>query len=146
MTGALLEEEWERLGLTVLSSDADRTLVLFASSEDMRDFRARLDAYQGGPPPGQKHAPYVNFVSGIESIGSVEPRDRIGPRLRKKVSLMSRILSRRHPIWWTSSFGIWANVASASASLRMSSATSRHEVAMSLIAMSAPRSACFARA
>ena len=84
MTGALLEEEWERLGLTVLSSDADRTLVLFASSEDMRDFRARLDAYQGGPPPGQKHAPYINFVSGIESIGSVEPRDRIGPRLREE--------------------------------------------------------------
>lgn len=84
MTGPLLEEDWERLGLTVLSSDADRTLVLFASNEDMVDFRARLDAYQGGPPPGQKHAPYVNFVSGIESIGSVEPRDRIGPRLREE--------------------------------------------------------------
>jgi hypothetical protein len=84
MTGALLEEEWERLGLTVVSSDADRTLVLFASSEDMRDFRARLDAYRGGPPPGQKHAPYINFVSGIESIGLVEPRDRIGPRLREE--------------------------------------------------------------
>jgi subtilisin family serine protease len=84
MTGALLEEDWERLGLTVLSSDADRTLVLFASNEEMQQFRARLDAYQGGPPPGQKHAPYVNFVAGIESIGSVEPRDRIGPRLREE--------------------------------------------------------------
>jgi hypothetical protein len=40
MTGALLEEQWEQLGLTVLSSDVDRTLVLFASTEDMRDFRA----------------------------------------------------------------------------------------------------------
>src|ERR1051326_3470719 len=57
MTGALLEEEWERLGLTVLSSDADRTLVLFASNEEMQELRARLDAYQGGPPPGQRHAP-----------------------------------------------------------------------------------------
>lgn len=83
MTGALLEEDWEQLGLTVLSSDADRTLVLFASSEDMQDFRSRLDAYQRGAPPGQKHAPYNNFVAGIESIGSVEPRDRIGPRLRE---------------------------------------------------------------
>src|SRR5271155_4604336 len=35
MTGALLEEDWERLGLTVLSSDADRTLVLFRSNEEM---------------------------------------------------------------------------------------------------------------
>ncbi|MBW8857606.1 MAG: hypothetical protein JF604_25510, partial [Bradyrhizobium sp.] len=81
MTGTLLEEEWERLGLTVLSSDVDRTLVLLTSSEGMQDFRARLDAYQSGPPLGQKHAPYINFISGIESIGSVEPRDRIGPRL-----------------------------------------------------------------
>lgn len=83
MTGALLEEDWERLGLTVLSSDADRALVLFASNEDMQEFRARLDAYQGGAPPGQKHPPYINFVAGIESIGSVEPRDRIGSRLRE---------------------------------------------------------------
>ncbi|UFX49437.1 S8 family peptidase (plasmid) [Bradyrhizobium sp. 41S5] len=84
MTGALLEEDWERLGLTVLSSDADRTLVLFASNEDMQDFRARLDAYQRGAPPGQKHAPYNNFVAGIESIGSVEPRDRIGSRFQEE--------------------------------------------------------------
>jgi hypothetical protein len=83
MTGGLLENEWERLGLTVLSSDADRTLVLFASNEDMREFRARLDSYQQGAPPGQKHAPYNNFVPAIESIGSVEPRDRIGSRLRE---------------------------------------------------------------
>jgi hypothetical protein len=84
MTGALLEGDWEQLGLTVLSSDADRTLVLFASHEDMQDFRARLDAYQRGAPPGQKHAPYINFVAGIESIGSVEPRDRIGSRFREE--------------------------------------------------------------
>lgn len=83
MTGALFEEDWERLGLTVLSNDADRTLVLFASNEEMADFRARLDAYQRGAPPGQKHAPFNNFVGGIETIGSVEPRDRIGPRFRE---------------------------------------------------------------
>lgn len=84
MTGAPLEEEWERLGLTVLSSDADRTLVLFASNDEMQEFRARLDAYRAGAPPGQNHAPYNNFIAGIESIGSVEPRDRIGPRLREE--------------------------------------------------------------
>ncbi|WP_245284829.1 S8 family peptidase [Bradyrhizobium sp. th.b2] len=67
-----------------MSSDADRTLVLFASNEDMQDFRARLDAYQRGAPPGQKHAPYNNFVAGIESIGSVEPRDRIGSRFQEE--------------------------------------------------------------
>lgn len=84
MTGALLEEDWERLGLSVLSSDADRTLVLFASSDDMHDFRARLDAYRRGAPPGQKNPPYNTFIAGIESIGSVEPRDRVGPRFREE--------------------------------------------------------------
>ncbi len=84
VTGAPLEEDWERLGLTVLASDADRTLVLFASSDEMQEFRARLDAYEAGAPPGQKHAPYNNFIAGIESIGSVEPRDRIGSRLREE--------------------------------------------------------------
>lgn len=84
MTGALLEEQWEQLGLTVVSSDADRTLVLFASSDDMRDFRNRLDAYQGGPPPGQKTTPYNAFIGMIEAISTVEPRDRIGVRFREE--------------------------------------------------------------
>lgn len=84
MTGQLMEEDWERLGLTVLSSDADRTLVLFASSDDMHDFRMRLDAYQRGAPPGQKNAPYNNFVGAVERIGAVEPRDRIGVRFREE--------------------------------------------------------------
>ncbi|NTI64159.1 S8 family peptidase [Agrobacterium rhizogenes] len=83
MTGALQEADWEQLGLTVLSSDADRTLVLFASNDEMAEFRARLDAYQRGAPAGQKNAPYNNFIGGIETIGSVEPRDRIGIRFRE---------------------------------------------------------------
>jgi hypothetical protein len=82
MTGPSLEAEWEQLGLTVLSSDDDRTLVLFASGDEMQEFRDRLDAYQGGAPPGQKSTPYNAFIGGIETIGAVEPRDRIGARLR----------------------------------------------------------------
>jgi subtilisin family serine protease len=84
MTGAPLEADWERLGMTVLSSDADRTLVLFATNDEMREFRERLDAYQAGAPAGQKNAPYNNFIAAIELIGSVEPRDRIGFRFREE--------------------------------------------------------------
>jgi len=83
MTGASLEADWQQLGLTLLSSDADRTLILFSSNDEMRDFRARLDAYRGGPPPGQKHAPYNAFISTIETIEAVQPRDRIGVRFRE---------------------------------------------------------------
>ncbi len=83
MTGALLEQDWERLGLTVLSSDADRTLVLFSSTDDMAEFRQRLDAYSRGALDGQRNPAYAAFISTIENIGAVEPRDRIGLRLRE---------------------------------------------------------------
>lgn len=83
MTGALLEEEWNKLGLTLLSSDADKNLVLFANSDEMRDFRKRLDAYGRGTPAGQKNPAYNGFIGGIQDIGTVEPRDRIGIRARE---------------------------------------------------------------
>lgn len=52
MNGMTLEEDWERLGLTVLSTDDDKTLVLFASEDDLRGFRERLAAYSRGIPDG----------------------------------------------------------------------------------------------
>lgn len=83
MSGALLEEDWNQLGLTVLSSDEDRTLVLFSSTDDLAQFRERLAAYARGTPPGRQHPPYNAFIGGIESIGTVEPKDRIGIRARE---------------------------------------------------------------
>jgi hypothetical protein len=83
MSGPLMEPDWEQLGLTILSSDPDRTLVLFSSTEDMAGFRARLAAYRAGPPEGQKHPKYNGFIAGIETIGVVEPKDRIGIRFRE---------------------------------------------------------------
>jgi hypothetical protein len=82
MSGALLEEDWERAGLTVLSTDEDRTLVLFASDAELRDFRQRVEAYQGGPAKGA-NPPYAGFLANIENVGVVEPRDRIGKGLRE---------------------------------------------------------------
>jgi len=84
MAKTLLEDQWEALGLTVLSSDADRTLVLFSSSDDMRELRERFAAWAGDIPAGQHGARYGSFVPFIESIGTVSPRDRIGPRLREE--------------------------------------------------------------
>lgn len=79
-----MEADWEALGLTLLASDPDRTLVLFASSDEMAAFRARLAAFAGGPPPDQKATPYAAFIGGIEEVGSVEPKDRIGLRAREE--------------------------------------------------------------
>lgn len=82
MQGQRFDEEWEALGLTVLSTDADKSLVLFASNEELREFRDRIAAYRGGPQEGRKAAPYNGFLSSIGTIGTVEPSDRIGARLK----------------------------------------------------------------
>ena len=84
MAGASLETDWEALGMTVVSNDADRTLVLFSSTDDMQDFRSRLNAYQTGPRNDRGNPPYKGFIANIESIGAVEPGDRIGIRFRER--------------------------------------------------------------
>ena len=83
MSGPPMENDWEQIGLTVVSSDADKTIVLFSSNDELNEFRQRLDAYQAGPPPGQKHSPYIGFVSSIEKIDEVSPEDRIGFRFKE---------------------------------------------------------------
>lgn len=84
MNGMTLEEEWERLGLTVLASDEDKTLILFSSTDEMQGFRDRLSAYARGVPPGQVAPSYAGFIDRVEEIVSVEPRDRLGIRLREE--------------------------------------------------------------
>lgn len=84
MSGPLLEPEWEKVGLTVLSTDPDRTLVLFSTTDDLTEFRERLEAFSLGAPEGQKGPSFAAFIGGIETIGDVEPRDRIGPRLKEE--------------------------------------------------------------
>lgn len=71
MSGALLEEEWNRVGLTVLSSDDDRTLVLFASSDELEEFRTKLAAYGRGIQPGRQNPAYAAFIANIENIAEV---------------------------------------------------------------------------
>lgn len=84
MSGPLLELEWEKVGLTVLSTDPDRTLVLFSTTDDLSQFREKLEAFSLGAPAGQKGPSFAAFIGGIESVGDVEPRDRIGARLKEE--------------------------------------------------------------
>jgi hypothetical protein len=82
MEGTTAEDAWEAAGLTVLSVDADKTLVLFSSDQDMAEFRRRVQAYQAGPPRGQAAAPYAGLVAAIAEVGTIRPEDRIGSLLR----------------------------------------------------------------
>lgn len=83
MHGIPMEDDWGALGLTLLSSDDDHTLVLFSSSDELTEFRERLDAYEGPIPERQAGRRYAGFIDRIDDIGTLEPRDRLGIRLRE---------------------------------------------------------------
>ena len=73
------EETWERCGLTLLSIDENKTLILFSSDQDLTDFKRRLSEYNEGPPTEkQKSAPHTQIFASINEISEVRPRDRIG--------------------------------------------------------------------
>lgn len=84
MSGGPMETDWDQLGLVVLASDEDKTLVLFASNDDLLSFRDRLDAYSRGVPAGKKAPSHAGFIGNVESIGAVGASDRIGLRLREE--------------------------------------------------------------
>lgn len=77
------EDTWGRCGLTLLSADQDKTLVLFSSDMDLTDFKRRLNDYTSGPPVGQQSAPHCQIFACIDEIGKVRPEDRIGRLLRQ---------------------------------------------------------------
>ena len=83
MSGVTMEEDWEGLGLTVLSTDGDNTLILFASTDNLQDFHQRLAEYEGPIPDGQINRRYAGFIDRIDNIASVAPRNRIGIRARE---------------------------------------------------------------
>lgn len=81
MDGMLLEDEWSALGLTLLSSDEDKNIVLFSSAGDLAALMQRLEAFDGPIPEGQAARRYDGFVSRIDGVGTLSPRDRLGVRL-----------------------------------------------------------------
>ena len=83
MDGYEHEVDWEGAGLTVLSTDVDRTLVLFSSTDDLADFRRKLAEYGGPLKAGNKNPSHAGFIGSIAEIGDIEARDRIGVRFRE---------------------------------------------------------------
>lgn len=81
--GHIAESDWERLGLLVVSSDADRTVLLFSSTGDLTEFMDRLSKFDAPPAnPGQKNPNYAGLVGRIDRIGGLAPRDRLGPKIK----------------------------------------------------------------
>jgi len=81
--GHIAEGEWEKLGLTVVSNDADRTVLLFSSTGDVTEFLERLVKFDAPPAKtDQKNANYAGLVGRIDGIGALAPRDRLGPKIK----------------------------------------------------------------
>lgn len=81
--GHVAEDEWERLGLSVVSSDADRMVLLFSSTGDITEFLHRLDRFDAPPAKaGQKARNYAGLVGRIDGVGTLAPRDRLGPKIK----------------------------------------------------------------
>jgi subtilisin family serine protease len=82
IAGNIDEDEWRKVGLTVLSVDGDKSVILFASDKSLQDFRNKVEAYQGELPLGQKAPQYAGLVAAIESVSLLTPLDRMGPTLQ----------------------------------------------------------------
>jgi subtilisin family serine protease len=81
--GPIDEDHWRKLGLVVLSVDGDNSVVLFASDKLLKEFRARVEAYQGELPLDQKNPSYNGLVAPIESVSLLTAEDRIGQVYRR---------------------------------------------------------------
>jgi hypothetical protein len=78
-TATVDEEAWDRCDLKLLSIDRGKTLVLFASDQQLAEFRQRLQAYQAGPRDADQRSPqYASIFSCIDRIETVGGEDRIG--------------------------------------------------------------------
>lgn len=84
MNGLSLEDEWEKVGLRLLSNDQDNTIILFSSTEELTDFRQKLAAYEGPIPAGQTGRRYAGFINRIESVGTLQAADKLGVRLQER--------------------------------------------------------------
>lgn len=81
-SSTISEEDWDRAGLTLLSIDANKTFVLFASDRELVEFRRRLSEYRGGAVAERRNAPYAGMFAAIQEIRAIDPEDRIGRILR----------------------------------------------------------------
>ena len=86
-TGGIGEDVWQALGMTLLSDEDNKSVVLFASDTELTEFKRRVKEYRKDPPPGQKNPAYAGLVGAIESVAELAPEDRIGSVLRSEAKV-----------------------------------------------------------
>ncbi|MDF0522355.1 S8 family peptidase [Bradyrhizobium yuanmingense] len=81
-SGNISEDEWAKIGLTVLANEPGQTLILFADDVELTAFQQKVIAYNGEKPENQKSQPYAALIEAIEAIRPISATDRIGPVLK----------------------------------------------------------------
>ena len=84
VAGVLADDDWRKLGLSVLSVEGDKTTVLFADDKSLASFHQKVDAYRGPIREGQKDHSFSQLIGSIEEVSLVQPRDRIGRLLKNE--------------------------------------------------------------
>lgn len=84
LKGGIMDDEWARSGLTLLSYGEGDHVILFSDDVELAAFRDRLKAYNAGVPPNQKAPAYAGFFDCIETLEPITPADRVGPALRSE--------------------------------------------------------------
>ncbi len=69
-----------RMGLLVISKDANKTVVVFSSDDALHQCRQYLSEYAGRIPDGHAYS----FVAAIDDIVPLQPEDRLGRLLREE--------------------------------------------------------------
>lgn len=81
-SGNISEDEWAKIGLTVLANEPGQTLILFADDVELAAFQQKVTAYNGEKPENQKGQPYAALIEAIEAIRPISAADRIGSVLK----------------------------------------------------------------
>ncbi|MFA5950457.1 MAG: S8 family peptidase [Hyphomicrobium sp.] len=81
LVGAVEEDVWRRNGFQVLAQNPGNIYVLFSTDTELKDFKAKLNSFQGGAQ-GTVNAPFASLFNTIERASGIEPGDRLGSRLK----------------------------------------------------------------
>lgn len=74
-------DEWMRSGFTVLGSQTDDVILLFANDQELSEFRRRIVAYSAGIREEDESQRY-RWIAAVDSISEWGPEDRRGRTLR----------------------------------------------------------------
>lgn len=94
----LTDRELTPMGLTLLSQEpkTNKAIIVFASDDDLNEFRSRLENYSG-----IKKDHEYGYLDAMEALTSLEPKDRIGRLLELEPLPKGEVTALDLELWHT---------------------------------------------